>query len=115
MKIICLKEEIIIATEEIIEVSSFEMKKRCALYVFYKSYKNSRHLSRFGEVIFTSRKHNYSCLYVDESSLDEIISSLEKQNYVFKVQAGAMQKLSSNFASAFIETNKELKKITDFE
>lgn len=90
------------------------MKERRALYVFYKSHKNLRNLSRFGEVIFTSQKYNYSCLYVDQLDLNAIVLKLKEQNYVCEVRIGVLQELSSNFALAFIKTNEELKKTVDY-
>ncbi|MDR0200364.1 MAG: YlbG family protein [Streptococcaceae bacterium] len=88
---------------------SFEIKDRRALYVFYKSARNARFLSKYGEVIFNSKKHNYSCLYVDADKLEAVREMLQKEKFVLDIQESVLDTLSTDFGSAFVETNAALK------
>jgi uncharacterized protein YlbG (UPF0298 family) len=107
--------EIPVVSEEIkeSEETTFEMTERRALYIFYKSSKNARQLTKFGDMVFNSPKHNYSCLYVDKAAVEKTVAKLKEQPFVQEVRVGALQDLAPDFSLAFLETNEALKKSLD--
>ena len=67
-----------------------------------------RNLKRFGDLVFTSQKHNFCCLYVNRDALNETVAKIKEQNYVREVREGLMSTLAADFGAAFPETNEEI-------
>ncbi|GFH42787.1 hypothetical protein Hs30E_13380 [Lactococcus hodotermopsidis] len=92
-----------------VKVQPLEIVGRTAVYVFYSSYKHVRQLTRFGDMLYSSKKARYALLYVDTADLDTIVPSLEKLHFVKEVKVSALDSLDRNFSAAFLETTQALK------
>ena len=55
------------------EIRPLFIKERIAVYVYCYSYKGTRQLSKFGDVVYTSQKSNYSLLYVNNENLSDLL------------------------------------------
>lgn len=91
---------------------------RTAIYVFYSSYKYVRQLSRFGDLVYSSKKARYALLYVDTAMLDEVVPKLMDLHFVKAVKVSEFDHLNRDFSSAFQETiqeakNEEMKKAVE--
>ncbi|MFL9694739.1 DUF2129 domain-containing protein, partial [Aeromonas veronii] len=73
------------------------------------SYKGTRQLSKFGDVVYTSQKSNYSLLYVNNENLSDLLSKLKDLKFVKKVRVGHIKELDQNFSEAFAQTNLAVK------
>ena len=85
------------------------LKERIAVYVYCYSYKGTRQLSKFGDVVYTSQKSNYSLLYVNNENLSDLLSKLKDLKFVKKVRVGHIKELDQNFSEAFAQTNLAVK------
>lgn len=85
------------------------IKERIAVYVYCYSYKGTRQLSKFGDVVYTSQKSNYSLLYVNNENLSDLLSKLKDLKFVKKVRVGHIKELDQNFSEAFAQTNLAVK------
>ncbi|HEY0221870.1 DUF2129 domain-containing protein [Lactovum miscens] len=79
------------------------MNGRKPIYVFFRSKKDARHLSKFGEVVFVSEKKNYACLYLNSGETDSKAAELKKLPFVKFVKKGQMMNLASDFGEAFAD------------
>lgn len=86
----------------------FEIKGRRPIYVFLRSMKNAKNLNKYGEVIYTSSKGNYACLYVDEEKFEKLLPTLKRLSFVKYVKRGRISELAEDFGAAFAETNREV-------
>ena len=91
-----------------IESSDFEIAARKPIYVFYQSRKQVRQLSKFGDIVYVSEKHNFACLYIEADDARRKISELRRLPFVKRVKEGYLQELAENFNTAFEKTNEEV-------
>lgn len=91
------------------EIRPLFIKERIAVYVYCYSYKGTRQLSKFGDVVYTSQKSNYCLLYVNEENLSDLLSKLKDLKFVKKVRVGHIKELDQNFSEAFAQTNLAVK------
>lgn len=91
------------------EIRHLFIKERIAVYVYCYSYKGTRQLSKFGDVVYTSQKSNYSLLYVNNENLSDLLSKLKDLKFVKKVRVGHIKELDQNFSEAFAQTNLAVK------
>ncbi len=91
------------------EIRPLFIKERIAVYVYCYSYKGTRQLSKFGDVIYTSQKSNYSLLYINNENLSDLLSKLKDLKFVKKVRVGHIKELDQNFSEAFAQTNLAVK------
>lgn len=91
------------------EIRPLFIKERIAVYVYCYSYKGTRQLSKFGDVVYTSQKSNYSLLYVNNENLSDLLSKLKDLKFVKKVRVGHIKELDQNFSEAFAQTNLAVK------
>ncbi|MCM6845945.1 YlbG family protein [Lactococcus lactis] len=91
------------------EIRPLFIKGRIAVYVYCYSYKGTRQLSKFGDVVYTSQKSNYSLLYVNNENLSDLLSKLKDLKFVKKVRVGHIKELDQNFSEAFAQTNLAVK------
>ena len=87
------------------EIRPLFIKERIAVYVYCYSYKGTRQLSKFGDVVYTSQKSNYSLLYVNNENLSDLLSKLKDLKFVKKVRVGHIKELDQNFSEAFAQNN----------
>lgn len=91
------------------EIRPLFIKERIAVYVYCYSYNGTRQLSKFGDVVYTSQKSNYSLLYVNNENLSDLLSKLKDLKFVKKVRVGHIKELDQNFSEAFAQTNLAVK------
>jgi uncharacterized protein YlbG (UPF0298 family) len=70
--------------------------------------KNARNLNKYGEVIYTSSKGNYVCLYVDEDKVDKLAPELKRLPFVKFIKRGRISELTQDFGKAFLDTCREV-------
>jgi uncharacterized protein YlbG (UPF0298 family) len=81
--------------------------KRVGLAVWLNNTKMARHLRRFGNVHYTSRKMRYAILYTDEANLDQTIEKLNQFNFVKKVDLSHRHELKTEYQNAKPDKAKE--------
>lgn len=81
--------------------------KRVGLAVWLNNTKMARHLRRFGNVLYISRKMRYAILYVDEASLDETVEKLNQFNFVKKVDLSHRHEIKIEYQNAKPDKAKE--------
>ncbi|MDR0297957.1 MAG: DUF2129 domain-containing protein [Streptococcaceae bacterium] len=87
----------------------FEMIGRRPIYVYLKTMRQARNLTKFGDVIYTSKVDKFVCLYARAVEISKLQETLAAQNYVTDVKIGGVAELSDDFAAAFSETNEAIK------
>lgn len=83
------------------------MEKRVGLAVWLNSLKMARNLRRLGNVHYISQKMRYAILYVDESSVDQVVEKLNQYNFVKKVELSHRHELKTEFQNAKPDKAKE--------
>lgn len=81
--------------------------KRVGLAVWLNNTKMARHLRRFGNVHYISRKMRYAILYVDERLVSETIRKLERFNFVKRVERSYRHELKTEYQNAKPDKAKE--------
>ncbi|HAX73285.1 MAG TPA: DUF2129 domain-containing protein [Firmicutes bacterium] len=61
-------------------------QNRVQLIVYLKKFNVSNKVAQYGHVIYSSRKMNYTCLYINESDKDQVVSKLKSLHGVQKVE-----------------------------
>lgn len=79
------------------------IQSRSELLVSIFSLKQAKHLKKFGDIRFISKKMHYVILFVDYDQIETIIEEIKKQRYVKRVEktptiaiAKAMNELNLN-------------------
>lgn len=93
----------IITELEHIKVPPLDIIGRTAIYVFYSSYKYARQLSRFGDLVYSSKKARYALLYVDTAVLEEVVAKLNDLHFVKEIKVSELDHLNRDFSGAFQE------------
>lgn len=83
------------------------MKKRVGVAVWVNHLRTVRHLKRFGNIHFVSKRYKYVVMYVDFDQLEETIQQLNRLNFVTKVEPSYRHELPTEFSSAKGERSKE--------
>jgi len=91
------------------KIKALESKGRIAVYVFCHSYRSTRQLSKYGELLYTSQKSKYGLLYMDKEGLEEKLEQLRGLKAVRKVKVSQMDQMNQNFSEAFEATNLAVK------
>lgn len=95
------------------KVPTLEIKGRTAIYVFYNSYKHVRQLSRFGELVYSSKKARYAMLYIDTDLLEDCLPKITNLHFVHDVKVSQFDHIDRDFSSAFQEFISKDKKTVD--
>ncbi|MDQ0339191.1 uncharacterized protein YlbG (UPF0298 family) [Caldalkalibacillus uzonensis] len=74
------------------------VRKR-GLAVWLNQVKMARHLRKFGNVHYVSRRMRYVILYVDENKVQDMIAKLNRLNYVKRVEPSHRHELRLEFQS----------------
>lgn len=81
--------------------------KRIGLAVWLNNLKMARHLRRYGNVHYLSKRLRYAILYIDEARKDEIIEKLNQYNFVKKVEPSYRHELKTEYQNAKPDKAKE--------
>lgn len=73
---------------------------RIGLAVWVNSAKMARHLRKYGNVHYISKRLRYVIMYVDESEVEHTLSKLKKQAYVTEVMLSCKHQLRTEFQNA---------------
>lgn len=66
-----------------------------AIYLYYN--RDARKLTRFGDVLYHSRRFKYVILYIDKRRQKEVMSGLNEMKVVKKVLPSAVSAIDRNF------------------
>lgn len=66
-----------------------------AIYLYYN--RDARKLTRFGDVLYHSRRLKYVILYIDKRRQKEVMSGLNEMKVVKKVLPSAVSAIDRNF------------------
>ncbi|WP_202076888.1 YlbG family protein [Caldalkalibacillus salinus] len=81
--------------------------RRVGLAVWLNNTKMARHLRRFGNVHYVSRKMRYAVVYVDQADLDHKVQKIEQFNFVKKVERSYKHELKTEYQNAKPDKAKE--------
>ncbi len=62
------------------------IKERQGLIVWFQHMKNLKHIKRYGNLIYASKKHKYAVVYVNQDEIDTIELKLLRHSFVSKVE-----------------------------
>jgi uncharacterized protein YlbG (UPF0298 family) len=79
---------------------NLKMRKRVGLAVWVNNIRTVRHLKRFGNIHYVSKRFKYAILYVDADFIDEAIQIIKKFNFVTHVERSYRHEISLEFQSA---------------
>lgn len=80
---------------------------RQALIVWYKHYRNVKHIKRLGHLIYASKKLKYAILYVNQDDMEKIEKQLQRYNFVKKIDYSYRPFIQSQFNRMKSEKEKE--------
>lgn len=91
-------KETVMDTVPTIRESEFQRTKRTGLCVFVKRLKYIRHIKSYGMIHYVSKKNQYALIYVEKEKEDEIISALEQQHFVLKVEPSKKDEIRLDYS-----------------
>lgn len=65
--------------------------------------KNLKHIKRYGNLVYASKKHKYAVVYINQDEIDTIEEKLLKHSFVLKVDRSYKPFIRTDFE------NRELK------
>ncbi|MEI3606744.1 DUF2129 domain-containing protein [Pseudogracilibacillus sp. SE30717A] len=73
---------------------------RQGVIVWFQHRRNIKHIKRFGNVIYVSKKMRYTVVYVNQSEIEEKEDELLKLPFVSKVERSYKPYLKTDFENA---------------
>lgn len=83
------------------------MKKRVGVAVWVNHLRSVRHLKRFGNIHFVSKRYKYVVMYVDFDELETTIDQLSRLHFVTKVERSYRDELPTEFSNVKGKRNEE--------
>jgi len=77
-----------------------QMKRRQGIIVWFQHRRNLKHIKKFGNVIYISKKMRYAVVYVDQSKIEGIEKELMKLPFISKVERSQKPFLKMDFENA---------------
>lgn len=74
--------------------------KRQGLIVWFQHMKNMKHIKRYGNLIYVSRKLKYAVIYVSQEDIEAIEKKLLKHSFVSKVERSYKPFIRTDFENA---------------
>ncbi len=84
------------------------MRKRVGVAVWVSSIKTVRHLKRFGNIHFVSKRYKYVVIYVDADTREETMGQMSRLNFVTNVEPSYRHEIPTEYNSKKFEKMKEL-------
>src|SRR5690606_25875921 len=82
-------------------VGSIEMQiSRQGIIVWFAHRRNMKHIKRYGNVIYVSKKMRYAVLYVNQDEVDKKEEELLKLPFISKVERSYKPFLKTDFENA---------------
>jgi len=76
--------------------------KRQGLVIWFQHMKNLKHIKRYGNLVYVSRKHKYAIVYVNQDQVETAEQKLLRHSFVSKVDRSCKPFIRTDF-----ETRKE--------
>jgi len=80
--------------------------KRQGLIIWFQHRKNIKHIRRYGNLMYVSRKMRYAVLYVNRDDIDSIEENLLKLPFISKVERSYKPFLKTDFENALPDKAK---------
>ncbi|MBO1003536.1 YlbG family protein [Pseudogracilibacillus auburnensis] len=80
--------------------------KRQGIVVWFQHRKNIKHIKRFGNLLYVSRKMRYAVVYVNQSEIDTIEDNILKLPFISKVDRSYKPFLKTDFENAIPDKAK---------
>jgi len=77
-----------------------QIKRRQGIIVWYQHRRNLKHIKRFGNVIYNSKKMRYAVVYVNQSEVEEKEEALNRLPFISKVERSQKPFLKMDFENA---------------
>lgn len=75
-------------------------EKRQGLIIWFQHRKNLKQIRKHGHIIYVSRKMKYTVMYVNQTDIESIETTLLKMPFVSKVERSYRPFLNTNFENA---------------
>lgn len=86
---------------------TFVKEERSSLAVYVHYNRDVRKLSKFGDIVYHSRKMRYVILYLPTEALEETKVALEKERFVKEIVPSYIKELDTDFVGSLYRTEKE--------
>lgn len=73
------------------------IKERTGLIVWISDLKSVKHLERYGNIHYISRKMFYVVLYMDSDQVDHTMKQLQKQPFVKKIERSYRNEIKTEY------------------
>ncbi|MFV8063817.1 DUF2129 domain-containing protein [Streptococcus hyovaginalis] len=74
-----------------------EIKERVGIAVYLYYNRDARKLSKFGDVLYHSRRFNYLILYINRDDQKTVVSKLKQMKIIKKVKPSAFDDIDRSF------------------
>lgn len=81
--------------------------KRQGIIVWFQHRKNIRHIKRYGNLLYVSKKLRYAVLYVNQDELKEIVNTMLKLPFISKIDESQRPFLKTDFENALPDKAKQ--------
>ena len=82
-------------------------ERRLGLAVWIKNLKAARHLRRYGNVHYVSRRMQYVSMYVNGDKIDDIIEKIGKLDFVLRVERSHRHEIPLEYQNSRPDKAKE--------
>lgn len=79
---------------------------RQGIIVWFQHRKNIKHIRRFGNLLYVSKKMRYAVIYIDQNKLDSIVEDVSKLPFITKVDVSYKPFLKTDFDNALPDKAK---------
>lgn len=83
----------------------FEREERIGVIIYLYYNRDVRKLSRYGDVLYHSRKMKYIDLYVPKKNIDQLLLDLVALKFVKTFRLSAMDQIDTKFVGNLFEKN----------
>lgn len=81
--------------------------KRQGIIVWFQHRKNIRHIKRYGNLLYVSKKLRYAVLYVNQEEIEKIMNTMLKLPFISKIDVSERPFLKTDFENAMPDKAKE--------
>lgn len=80
---------------------------RQGIVVWFQHMKNLRQLRRYGHLVYTSKKHRYGIIYVNQDDLEHVMEQLDRLHFVSKIEPSYKPHIRTDYENAKPDKAKE--------
>lgn len=84
------------------------MRKRVGVAVWVNNIRTVRHLKRYGNIHYVSKRYKYVVMYVDAEQLEESMLQMKRLNFVTNVEPSYRHQIPTEYQSGKPERKKEV-------